>query len=567
MAGKPFSIQAPESIAKEYGGNKQRIAQAVQSGLIDPTAAVLAGMFIDRMRSAQIQEQAPTQTVAQQVMAPPAPPAAPTMGAPAAPPMGAPAAPPGMAMGGYAGGGLDALDVPEFMFDEPTNGGFDDGYAGGGMVAFQVGGDVREERKRQLRAKMRVAPTTAEYNELRAQLESMEKRGPTRAELEARDSERDAFRPATTIATRPHPGVPQARYTGEAPEPLFTLPQRDAFTPTTISSTRPHPGLPQASYVDGGPSVDREALLALSVPPARPTLPPARYVDGGPSVDREALLALSVPPARPTLSPARGGVPPGGLAAITPTSPTAPVAPTPEAKAMTPEEYMEMYKRMSGGDAAQPYRERQMKMLEETLSPEAGAKSKEEAKWMALTQLGASLAASKSPYFLQAVGEATQAALPGLAASKKERKIEINQALQAAAANEGLTRQEQRDYAKAGLDLFSQSEERRLKIQELLDNKEYRQAALEFQKYEANLQHLDRMAGVRAQLAVGMRPTDTQFLADFQKRDPEGFEKFMAVRYGSTAEAGIPGFPQVGGSGQRPIGNAGNRPTLSSFAE
>jgi hypothetical protein len=68
METKPYRLQAPEDIAKEYGGNKQRIAEAMQMGLVDPTAGVLAGMFIDRMRSAQVAEMAPQPTVAQQVM-------------------------------------------------------------------------------------------------------------------------------------------------------------------------------------------------------------------------------------------------------------------------------------------------------------------------------------------------------------------------------------------------------------------------------------------------------------------------------------------------------------------
>jgi hypothetical protein len=165
---KPFSIQSPETIAKEYGGNKQRIAQAMQTGVVDPTAGVLAAMFIDRMRGAQSQEAAQQPTVAQQAfaptpppgggmapppggMAPPAPPmggmgpppggmppappmGAPPMGAPpmGAPPMGAPPAPPM----GMADGGLAALPIPESMFDEPV----DSGYADGGMVAFADGG-------------------------------------------------------------------------------------------------------------------------------------------------------------------------------------------------------------------------------------------------------------------------------------------------------------------------------------------------------------------------------------------------------------------------------------------
>ena len=170
METKPYSLQSPEQIAKDYGGNKQKIAEAMQMGVIDPTAGTLAGMFIDRMRSAAQTEAAPQQSVAQQVFAPPMPPMPQGMppmpqmpqGAPAglgatpeaaampapaaAPPMGmpAPAAPPmGMPMEqpvpGMAAGGLAALPIPDDMFDEPTNGGFNDGYRGGGLVAFSGG--------------------------------------------------------------------------------------------------------------------------------------------------------------------------------------------------------------------------------------------------------------------------------------------------------------------------------------------------------------------------------------------------------------------------------------------
>lgn len=165
METKPYDLQSPEQIAKDYGGNKQKIAEAMQMGILDPTAGTLAGMFIDRMRSAAQMEAAPQQTVAQQTFAPPAPPQ-PPMGAPAglgatpqaaamppmnaAPPMGPPpqGGMPMMAEGGmvppYAsGGGLSDMPIPDGMFDEPSNGGFNDGYAGGGMVAFGPGGPVK----------------------------------------------------------------------------------------------------------------------------------------------------------------------------------------------------------------------------------------------------------------------------------------------------------------------------------------------------------------------------------------------------------------------------------------
>lgn len=163
METKPYRIQSPEDIAKDYGGNKQKIAQAMQMGVVDPTAGVLAGMFIDRMRSAQMQEAAPQPSVAQQVMggvpqAPGAPPMgapppgappmggmppAPPMGAPpmGAPPMGAPpmgGMPPGAPPMGMADGGLAALPISDYMFNEPDNG----GYANGGIVSFREAGPV-----------------------------------------------------------------------------------------------------------------------------------------------------------------------------------------------------------------------------------------------------------------------------------------------------------------------------------------------------------------------------------------------------------------------------------------
>ena len=146
METKAFGIQSPESLAKEYGGNKQKIAKAVQLGILDPTAAVLAGMFIDRVRNAAQEEQGPQTTVAQQVLGgqPPAPP-----GPPPGPPQAGlqAAAPPPMRMayGGQVGvsnnqlpapameRGLDGIPIPDNMFD----------YADGGMVAFGSGGDVQ----------------------------------------------------------------------------------------------------------------------------------------------------------------------------------------------------------------------------------------------------------------------------------------------------------------------------------------------------------------------------------------------------------------------------------------
>ena len=182
MEAKPFTIQSPKDVAEQYGGNKQKIAEAIKLGVVDSTAGVLAGMFIDRMRAAAQAEQVPQQTIAQQVLAPPAPPMPPQgLGAIAPPGMGMPpqgmpmppqggmppqmamqdAMPPqggmppqGMAMGGMydppytQGGGLSDLPLPAGMFDEPDNG----SYAGGGIVAFAAGspGEMRDRYGRRI---------------------------------------------------------------------------------------------------------------------------------------------------------------------------------------------------------------------------------------------------------------------------------------------------------------------------------------------------------------------------------------------------------------------------------
>lgn len=71
---KPMSLTSPESIAREYKGNKKEIANAARMGLIDPTAALMAGMFIDRMRNAASEEQKTDTTIAQDVFGIPAAP-------------------------------------------------------------------------------------------------------------------------------------------------------------------------------------------------------------------------------------------------------------------------------------------------------------------------------------------------------------------------------------------------------------------------------------------------------------------------------------------------------------
>lgn len=119
---RDVDMMSPSKVAEMYGGDKRKIGQAVQMGILDPTVGVMAGMFIDRVRSAAAKEMAPQTTVAQEVMAPAmAPPAMPAAGL-------------GAAQAAPVERGLAALPVPEEAI--PSE------YAGGGIVAFQNEGFV-----------------------------------------------------------------------------------------------------------------------------------------------------------------------------------------------------------------------------------------------------------------------------------------------------------------------------------------------------------------------------------------------------------------------------------------
>jgi len=144
---KPMSLTTPESIAREYGGNKKKIAEAARMGLLDPTAAVMAGMFIDKMRAAAAAEQAQDTTVAQDILggglgALPTPPQQQTPPMPAQTAMQAQQAQPQAApvrpelMQGVAA--LPADNIGE--------------YAGGGIVAFADRGLVDEDEIRRATA-------------------------------------------------------------------------------------------------------------------------------------------------------------------------------------------------------------------------------------------------------------------------------------------------------------------------------------------------------------------------------------------------------------------------------
>ena len=431
---KPFSIQAPEDIAKEYAGNKQMIAQAAQMGVVDPTAAVLAGMFIDRMRSAQVMEAGQMPSVAQQVLggpppaspAPPAPPAGlgatpeasamPPMGPP--PEMGAPppqdmAAPQGempmMAEGGmvppYAsGGGLSEVPLPDGMFDEPSNGGFSDNYAGGGLVAFADGGNIDLERLRKaiiskesggdygvMNAEGSGAMGAYQFMPPTARALATRLGLPYRPELlqgaKGRSKEGRAYQDALGTAQLQDAIKFGGGDIGKAGAFHFAGPNKSGYGPKTREYEQDILRRYSGSK-DTGEMPERDISTA-----------------GGRGMSYEDSAALA-----------------GRLL-------------------KDPEEYTRA-------------KEEARARFEEMRSPEEYEKQRKSDMWQTFTEIGFNMASSKAPNVLQAIGEAAAAAMPGARADKKERKELKDRALDGLLKLGAQDRAQAKEILSLGTDIY-----------------------------------------------------------------------------------------------------------------
>jgi hypothetical protein len=99
----------------------------------------------------------------------------------------------------------------------------------------------------------------------------------------------------------------------------------------------------------------------------------------------------------------------------------------------------------SGLDEAEEYYRKQ-------ISPEEKEKSRKYDMWQTLAQIGAGMASTSSPRFLQAAGQAMAAALPGAAASKKERTKAERDAIGALVDIAGVRRKEAKEVLEFGKD-------------------------------------------------------------------------------------------------------------------
>jgi len=398
MTSKPFSVQSPTSIAMEYGGNKQKIAAAAQSGIVDPTAAVLAGMFIDRMRAAQSQEQAPSQTVAQQVFAtptpspqgglPPGPPTEMPQGGIGATPGGPPATPPmAPSMGGppppagMATGGMVDLPVPDNMF-----GGEDDEYASGGIVAFAGAGEVKHQGRI--------------YSFFTDSPEEIAARKQLAARIEVHNKVR------TAKAANFWDSILAKEYTRRSENPVDYGAPRATMSAEEVAALRKS----GTAAVPG--------LAALAVKNQGADTPPALRLPAAPSSGGgRSSASMSVSSRTSTSKPATAG----GLEVLDKAN-NPPAAAPPKVAGL--EENRAMLDKMVGVEA-NPDAIETKRLLREGMSAGAQKKDRKRDFWMGMAQIGANMAATNSPYFLQAAGQAVASALPGMAQNAKERKAQV----------------------------------------------------------------------------------------------------------------------------------------------
>ena len=505
---KPFSIQSPEDIAKEYAGNKQKIAQAMQMGVVDPTAGVLAGMFIDRMRSAQAQEGMPKATVAQQVMggAPPAPaPPLPagglggtSLGAPPmAPPMGmAPPMPEAPPMG-MADGGLAMLPVPDAMFDEPDNG----GYAGGGIVAFADGGDIDLERLRQA---ILMQESGGDYGIMN--LEGSEAMGAYQ------------FMPDTARALAKRAGM--------------------EYRPDLMSGKggRSKEGIAyQERLMDeqmkdilafSGGDVGRAGIYHFAGPNEKGYGPKTRQYE------QDILRRYSG-------SKDSGEIPERDIN-------------TAEGRGQSFEDIFRMFQSQYGPTEEETaLRNRRMARAEEMASDEYYEEQRKASMYETLAEIGFNMAASKSPFLLQAVGEAAAAALPGARASKKERQQLKDRALDVMEAMNDKSRKENRELLSLAFDAYKTG----LSQEQFGTEVDLRREELKSRETQAGLDR--KMQRDLAKLRVN--PSDMEvaikILQTGTDEEKAALEKWIEMKK-TAAEAGSLGNLPIGpGGAQTGTGN------------
>jgi hypothetical protein len=278
-----------------------------------------------------------------------------------------------------AEGGIAGLPIPDTMFDEPTNGGFDDGYAGGGMVAFADGGDVDAAR---LRRALLMQESGGDYGVVNA-----EGSGAMGAYQ---------FMPDTARAL--------AKRIGKEYRP-------DLMTGDKGRSKEGR------AYQESLMDAQMKDILAYSGGDVGKA---GAYHFAGPNKAGHGAKTRKYEQdilRRYSGSKDTGEMPERDFD-------------TAEGRSRSYEDNLQNLQRQFGPTEKQKELEaRRLARAEEMASDEYYEKQRKDSMWETLANIGFNMASSKSPYLLQAVGEAAAAAMPGARADKKERKALKDRAL------------------------------------------------------------------------------------------------------------------------------------------
>jgi hypothetical protein len=427
---KPMSLTSPESIAREYKGNKKAIANAARMGLVDPTAALMAGMFIDRMRSAASEEQKADTTVAQDVFNAPMQ----QQGLPQAPMQAQPQPQqprPQMAQAQGIPGAQMAAAQPQMA---PGVEGLPTGnvgnYADGGIVAFADEGLVQGDA---LDAYLGYSPVVEDTPEMRLDRERTTREllsqygveGPVPFYLTEEDKRKNAKlmnegEQFKRLAEQREIGRRGAEAAGKefglagimkGPNlntPFNRLPRAGETTPAMADVLNRRQAMREATRLPGldtpfnraAPDVASRNATRSDLPPsvaARPeTAAPAPKVDayGLPIPDPAANLALAQQQAKSLIK-----------------------VPQEESQADAIAATKQLYKDM--GVDPDIYKKQGAKFEEERKGLKA---DKEEAKWTRLIEAGLGVMAGTSPFAAINIGQGASPALKGFAQDIKDVK-------------------------------------------------------------------------------------------------------------------------------------------------
>jgi hypothetical protein len=180
--------------------------------------------------------------------------------------------------------------------------------------------------------------------------------------------------------------------------------------------------------------------------------------------------------------------------------------------------------------------------IKEDLDPEKLKKQSKQDRWATLAEIGFNMAASNSPYFLQAVGAAASAALPGAKADKKEREAKKREALRTYAEIEGLDNQEAREKVNFGLNFANTK--LGLKDKDL---------SRELSRWQTLTQ--EEGATKRTGMQVGAQIRSAEIGAAGQSAYLEKQDAMLRKQVGAAAEAQIPMLMK---DVTNPIGKASN---------